>query len=126
VNALSVESASGGLAAVRSGSRRTRYRIVDAATLSRENEEVVTSGVPSGKTICLIDLSWVATDKGSSVGSAFDPICDVEDETAPIVIIIGNDKPAAGRRKHHGAREPERCRASNLACGASFRRDRLA
>jgi hypothetical protein len=100
-------------------------RIVDAATLSRENE-VVTSGVPRGKTMYLIDLSWIATDKGSSVGNALDRICDVEDETAPIVIIIGNDQPPAGRRKHHGAREPERCRTSGLPCGASFRRDRLA
>jgi hypothetical protein len=64
--------------------------------------------------------------KAFSVGSALGGIRDVEDETAPIVIVIGNDKPLARRRKDHRRREPERIGMSHLPCWALFRRVRLA
>jgi hypothetical protein len=64
--------------------------------------------------------------KAFSVGSALGGIRNVEDETAPIVIVIGNDKPLARRRKDQHRREPERIGMSHLPCWAFFHRVPLA
>lgn len=71
-------------------------------------------------------LTVSSLGKALSLGSGLDGIRNVEDETAPIVIVIGDDKPLAGRRKNYRRREPERIRVSHLPCWAAFRRVRLA